>query len=74
MKIIGTGVVMTCSGVAAVILGAFLGAGSCNATSAGVMFLVLGLGAAPLGLIMALIGLIIKIAKRTPTTPQNLAP
>jgi hypothetical protein len=74
MKIVGIGVLMTCGGVVAVILGAFLGAGSCNATSSGVIFLMLGLGTAPLGAIMTIIALIVKVAKKAPATPRNLAP
>jgi hypothetical protein len=69
VKIIKIGVLMTCGGMVAVILGAFLGVGSCNATTAGVMFLMLGLVTAPIGVVTALIGLIIKVAQKSPTTP-----
>ena len=68
VKIIKIGLLMMCGGVAAVILGVYLGVGSCNATSAGVLFLMLGLAMAPIGAIMTLIGLIIKVAKHSPTT------
>jgi hypothetical protein len=64
VKIIKIGALMACGGAAAVVLGAYLGVGSCNATSSGILFLRLGLVAAPIGIVTGLIGVIIKVVQK----------
>jgi len=71
MRIITIGLLMTVGGIAAGLLGIYLGVGSCNATSAGILLLMLGLAAAPIGAITALVGLILKLRK-APASPEVL--
>jgi len=63
VKILNIGLLMTACGVAAGIAGMCLGAGPCNATSAGIILLILGFAAAPVGAITAIIGLVIELRK-----------
>ncbi len=60
MKITRAGAITMSVGVAAIVLSCVLGAGPCNATASGVILMMLGLLAVPVGAIIFAIGYFVK--------------